>query len=218
MGDSHAKSRGFSASKAPTSEARRSLRLDGRAPVDVSSLAARLSAALSPAPPQAPLPAAAAAEASLQGVRSYVRVVHQVPHRSPAPLTSSVQEESVAEVPVTLAEIMLLLRQQTVLLQAQGTELAQLKAARSVAVPVAAVIAPPPPQPSGPADGVSGGAEVFIPSDIPLRAAIAALHADPPRQSSPSVVGDQDDDNRSQASSHHSRQSLSSSRASAVLS
>ena len=82
MGDSHAKSRGSSASKAQSSASRRSLRLDGRAPVDVSSLAARLSAALSPTSHQDPLPAAAAAEAPLQGVRSYVRTVHKVPHKS----------------------------------------------------------------------------------------------------------------------------------------
>ena len=215
MGDSHANPRGSSESKAPTSAARRSLRLDGRAPADMSSLAARLSAALSPAPRPDPLPAAAAAEASLQGVRSYVRSVHKVSHKSPAPLTSSEQVEGSAEVPVSLADVMRLLQQQTMLLQAQGTEIAQLKAARQVTVSVAAVIPPAVPPLSSPVDGANEGEETSIRRDATLRAAIAAMQADPPRSSSPPPLSDHDDDIRSQVSSHHSR---SSSRASAVLS
>ncbi len=122
--------------------------------------------------------------------------------------------ESNAEVPVSLAAVMRLLQQQNVLLQAQGTEIAQLKAARQATVPVAAVIPPLLPHSSGPADGAHSGEDPFIPHDAHLREAIAAImHADPPRHPSPPVRSDLDDDVRSQASSQPSH----TSRASAVL-
>jgi hypothetical protein len=161
MGDSNAKSRGsrsagkISASiglpeSKPSSSAARAIRVERREQA-VDNLAARLTAALSPSAPSRSPPAAAIAEVDLSGVRlSYVRAVHQVPHRSPAPIPRPLQAEQ-GEATVTLSALMAMLQQQNRLLQAQGEELAALKALRVAPVVVAAEPLPAvdPPAPPG---------------------------------------------------------------------